>query len=111
MGWDRLISLNCSFVERIETLRITSVSTAWGIRQVNLVYSVSVARQKAWVTVTMWLMEGLDIQDKLVSANSKVPNIHLRKKREKTNNCRVKTVFSPPFEFKIYECDISAKIS
>lgn len=89
------------------------MSTAWGIRQVNLVYSVSVARQKAWVTVPMWLTEGLDIQDKLVSANSKVPNIHLHKKREKRqpNNCRVKTVFSPPFEFKIYECDILAKIS
>ena len=83
MGWDRLISLNCSFVECIETLRITSVSTVWGIRQVNLVYSVSVARQKAWAIVPMWLTEGLDIQDKLVSANSKVPNIDLRKKKRK----------------------------
>lgn len=61
------------------------MSTAWGIRQVNLVYSVSVARQKAWVTVPMWPTEGREIQDKLVSANSKVPNIHLHKKREKTN--------------------------
>ena len=59
------------------------MSTVWGIRQVNLVYSVSVARQKAWVIVPMWLTEGLDIQDKLVSANSKVPNIDLRKKKRK----------------------------
>ena len=61
------------------------MSTAWGIRQVNLVYSVSVARQKAWVAVPMWPTEGREIQDKLVSANSKVPNIHLHKTREKTN--------------------------
>ena len=61
------------------------MSTAWGIRQGNLVYRVPVARQKAWVTVPMWLTEGLEIQDKLVSANSKVVNIHLPKKREKTN--------------------------
>ena len=34
-----------------------------------------------------------------------------KRKNKHTNNCRVKTVFSPPFEFKIYECYILAKIS
>lgn len=62
-------------------MKITFVSIAGGLRQINLVYGISVARKKAWVTVNVWLWR--DIQDKLVSANSKVLNSHLCEKREK----------------------------